>query len=166
MAQTRNQRAGNASAAPRSLPLTADPSREHFDDLVAFFMGKRDVTCKAKAGTQVQGYEPGGDLSGNPKTLTIPPGGVARLIVEPPPAWNQDATQLALMVASGTLDIVDDKEFDGAKPHKERWREVNAAQLKRNMANGTVVNIEDQMGGLRAENAELKKRLVALESKK
>ena len=164
MAQVRNQRAGKAADAVRSVPLTPDPDPEHFDDLVAFFMGKREVTVRAKAGTQVQGYEPGGDLSGTPTTLTIPPGGVARIIVQPPPAWNQDATQLALMVANGTLDIVDDREFDKAKPHKAVWAEVNEAERGRAMRMGTVVNIADQMAGLRAENAMLMKRLDALEA--
>ena len=56
------------------------------------------------------------------------------------------------------------KDFDKAKPHKAVWAEVNEAKRGRAMRMGTVVNIADQMAGLRAENAMLMKRLDALEA--
>ena len=94
---------------------------------------------------------------------------MARVIVEPPPAWNQDATQLALMVANGSLDIVEDAEFDKGKPHKEVWREINARERERAMRMGQITDTRDELAEMRAmmaRQAEEIKELKAAAAKK
>ena len=158
MAQTRTGGRGNAKNAPMAVPLTSDPDPDESADLVEYIRGRPNLVVRAKAGTLIRGYAPGDDDGELPRMITIPVGGVARVVVDAPPAVQQDATVLALMVAKGTLDIVDAKEFNGdARPHREihdELRQVNLARQDKRSRAG--VGLEAEIAGLRAEVAELK----------
>ena len=157
MAQTRGSGRGKAENAPKSVPRTSNPDPEHFVDLVAYIGGRPHLVVRAKAGTMVRGYESGDDEGELPRMLTIPVGGVARVVVDAPPAVQQDATVLASMVAAGTLDILDPKDFNGeARPHAEIHAELRQADLARQARRG------DGAAGVRGDIAALKSQVAEL----
>ena len=127
MAQRKTAPAGNASKAPKAVDLNMHPDGEHLADLNAFFLGRRDVTVCAKRGFLAQAYRPGEDLNGVAEHVTLMPGDIARLPVEPPPGYNQNAATLAHMAARGHFHIVDEKEFTEARDHSEVVAERKAA---------------------------------------
>ena len=133
MAQTRNAK-GRAGDAPMSVPLNTTPEAQHGLDLIAWITGRRELIVCAKDGLYVRGYAPGDDESHEPGMLCLAPGCVAKVVVDSPPAFAQDASVLADAVAKGRLDIVDAKEFAKARPHKEIHKELRAADIARQRA--------------------------------
>ena len=158
MAQTRMGGRGNAKDAPLAVPLTSNPDPDDFTDLVEYIRGRPNLVVRAKAGTLIRGYAPGDDEGELPRMLTIPVGGVARVVVDAHPAVQQDATVLASMVARGTLDIVAPENFNGSSPpHREIHAEIRQAQLARlDKRSGAGVGLQAEIAGLRAEVAELR----------
>ena len=126
MAQTRGDAGGTASKAIKSVPLGERASPEEYADLVAFMRSKDKVYVQAKRGILAQGWAPGDDLGVTAQTIELPIGGIARL--DRTEGYMQNAPTLALFVADGTLDIVDDKAFEKAKPHAKIIQEFNDAQ--------------------------------------
>ena len=167
MAQTRGGGRGNAENAPMAVPLTSDPDPDHFVDLVAYIKGRPNLVVRAKAGTLIRGYAPGDDEAELPGMLTIPVGGVARVVVDASPAVQQDATVLASMVARGTLDIVDTKDFNGeSRTHREIHDELRQSNLARqDKRSGAGVGLQAEIAGLRVEVAELKAAAAKAEPK-
>ena len=116
MAQARGAASGGtANKAIKSVPLGDRASPEEYRDLVAFMRGKSQVTVQTKRGILAQGWAPGDETSESPETIALPVGGIARL--HRTEGYMQNAETLALFVADGTLDIVDDKAFEKAKTH-------------------------------------------------
>ena len=165
MAQRRGGGRGNAKNAPMSVPRTSNPDPDHFVDLVAYIKGRPNLVVMAKEGTMVRGYAPGDDEGALPRMLVIPVGGVAQVVVDAPPAMQQDATVLASMVAGGTLDIVDAKHFNGdARPHAEihaELRQVDLARIARRQ--GGAAGIPGDIAALKSQVAELTAALAQIE---
>ena len=161
MAQSRGVR-GNAKNAPMSVPKNNEPDGDHFHDLVAWLAGKGHVTLMAKAKKGITGHSPGDDLSGRPRAVNPPPGAVVRVPISATDKEPQNARVIAHQVARGHFDIVDDGEFDKAKPHSDVWDEHNAERAKREIANmevpkaGTVLDVmAQQVAALTAKVAQL-----------
>ena len=150
MAQRKTALRGNAGNAPKAVDLNMHPDREHLADLHAYFLGRRDVTICAKRGFLAQAYRPGEDLDGVADHVTLMPGDIARLPVEPPPGYNQNAATLAHMAARGHFHIVDEKGFTEARDHSEvvAERKAKARETK------------DENNALREENAVLRAQLA------
>ena len=158
MAQTRGASGGTASRAIKSVPLGERASPEEYADLAAFMHGKHQVTVRAKRGILAQGWAPGDDMGETAKTIELPIGGVARL--NRTEGYMQNAPTLALFVADGTLDIVDDKEFTKAKPHADLVQEFNDKQtLKREKR--ALVGVDGHLSGMRARIEELERAVAA-----
>lgn len=162
MAQTRNQRQGKAKDAPMSVALNFHPDADHHADLVAYLTGRQNVTVRSKTGTSVRGWAPGADMNELPEMLTVCAGCVARIVIDQPPAVHQDAGIVALMVAKGQLDIVDAKEFDKARPHKELHAELRKKDMERQARKmGSDASLEARITALEVENAKLRKTAAA-----
>ena len=153
MAQTRGAASGgNASKAIKSVPLGERASPEEYDDLVAFMLGKNQVTVQAKRGILAQGWAPGDNMGETAQTIELPIGGIARL--HRTEGYMQNAPTLALFVADGTLDIVDDNEFQKAKPHADIIQEFNDARMLKREKNA-IVGLDGHLSGMRARIEEL-----------
>ena len=158
MAQTRGASGGTASRAIKSVPLGERASPDEYRDLVAFIRGKSQVTVRAKRGILAQGWAPGDDMGETAQTIELPIGGIARL--HRTEGHMQNAPTLALFVADGTLDIVDDKAFEKAKKHADIVQEFNAAQtLKREKK--ALVGVDGHLSGMRARIEELERMSAA-----
>ena len=109
---------------------------------------------QAKRGILAQGWAPGDDMGETAETIELPIGGIARL--HRTEGYMQNAPTLALFVADGTLDIVDDKSFEKAKPHAKIIQEFNDAQtLKREKK--ALVGVDGHLAGMRARIEELER---------
>ena len=117
MAQTRAGTQGNRENAPMSVPLTTNPDPQHYADLVDFLTPGGRITVQGKAGISIRGWRPGEDIRDPASVLTLPIGGIAQIEIDRPPVVDQDSSLIALLVATGQLDIVPDEEFDKAEPH-------------------------------------------------
>ena len=159
MAQTRGSASGGtAGKAIKSVPLGERASPEEYADLVAFMRGKSQVTVQTKRGILAQGWAPGDETSESPQTIALPIGGIARL--HRTEGFMQNAATLALFVADGTLDIVDDKAFEKAKPHAKIIQEFNDAQtVKREKK--ALVGMDGHLAGMRARIEELERAVAA-----
>ena len=158
MAQMRGAASGTGSKAIKSVPLGDRASPEEYRDLVAFMQGKSQVTVQAKRGILAQGWAPGDETSESPQTIALPIGGIARL--HRTEGFMQNAATLALFVADGTLDIVDDKDFEKAKPHAKIIQEFNDAQtVKREKK--ALVGMDGHLSGMRARIEELEQTPVS-----
>ena len=114
--------------------------------------GKSQVTVQAKRGILAQGWAPGDDMGETAQTIELPIGGIARL--NRTEGYMQNSPTLALFVADGTLDIVDDKDFEKAKPHAKIIQEFNDAQtVKREKK--AMVGMDGHLSGMRARIEEL-----------
>ena len=164
MATALNQR-GRAADAPMSVPLTNDPDPQHHLDIIAWLAGRRDIVVMAKDGTGMRGWGPGDDESSEAKTLAIPPGGHARIVLETGPHADQDPTLVASLIARGRLDIVGkggDKALAGAKPHKEISRELRTRDLERQgERSGSSASMQAQVAVLAKQVADLTAMLEA-----
>ena len=158
MAQTRGAGSGTASKAIKSVPLGERASPEEYRNLVAFMRGKPSVTVQAKRGILAQGWAPGDDLSVTEKTIELPTGGIARL--NRTEGYMQNAPTLARFVADGTLDVVDDKAFEKAKPHPEIIREFNETQTRKREAR-VIHGYDGHLAGLRSRIEDLEKQVAA-----
>ena len=120
--------------------------------------GKSQVTVQAKRGILAQGWAPGDDMGETAETIALPIGGIARL--HRTEGYMQNAPTLALFVADGTFDIVDDKDFEKAKPHAKIIQEFNDAQtLKREKK--ALVGMDGHLSGMRARIEELERQVKA-----
>ena len=149
-----------APQARRSSPSRSArrASPEEYRDLVAFMSGKSQITVRAKRGILAQGWAPGDDMGETAETIELPIGGIARL--HRTEGYMQNAPTLALFVADGTLDVVDDKAFEKAKPHAKLIQEFNDAQtLKREKK--ALVGMDGHLSGLRARIEELERQVKA-----
>ena len=158
MAQTRGPAAGTAGKAIKSVPLGERASPEEYANLVAFMRGKHQVTVQAKRGILAQGWAPGDDMGETAETIQLPIGGIARL--HRTEGFMQNAPTLALFVADGTLDVVDDKEFQKAKPHADIIQEFNDAQTKKREKRA-MVGMDGHLAGMRARIEELEAKVAA-----
>ena len=159
MAQTRGAvSGGTASKAVKSVPLGERASPEEYADLVAFMRGKSQVTVQTKRGILAQGWAPGDETSESPQTIALPIGGIARL--HRTEGFMQNAATLALFVADGTLDIVDDKDFEKAKPHAKIIQEHNDAQSRKREAR-VIHGYDGHLAGLRSRIEDLEKQVAA-----
>ena len=158
MAQTRNAGAGDARKAIKSVPLGDRASPEEYDDLVAFMRGKNQVTVQAKRGILAQGWAPGDDMGETAETIALPIGGIARL--HRTEGYMQNAPTLALFVADGTLDIVDDKAFEKAKPHAAIIQEFNETLARKREAR-VIHGYDGHLAGLRSRIEDLEKQVAA-----
>ena len=158
MAQTRGDAGGTAGKAIKSVPLGDRASPEEYADLVAFMRGKPQVTVQAKRGILALGWAPGDDLGVTAETIQLPIGGIARL--DRTESYMQNAPTLALFVADGTLDIVDDKAFEKAKPHPEIIREFNETQTRKREAR-VIHGYDGHLAGLRSRIEDLEKQVAA-----
>ena len=158
MAQTRNAGVGDARKALKSIPLGEKASPEEYADITAFMRGKSQVTVQAKRGILAQGWAPGDELGESPETIALPIGGIARL--HKTEGHMQNAATLALLVANGTLDVVDDKEFDKAKPHADIIQEFNDTQTRKREAR-VIHGYDGHLAGMRARIEELEAKVAA-----
>ena len=152
MVQTRGDAGGTASKAIKSVPLGDRASPEEYADLVAFMLGKNQITIQAKRGILAQGWAPGDDMGETAQTIELPIGGIARL--HRTEGYMQNAPTLALFVADGTLDIVDDKDFEKAKPHAKIVQEFNDAQIPIKREKKALVGMDGHLSlvcGLRSK---------------
>ena len=156
MAQMRGAASGTASKALKSVPLGERASPEEYADIVAFMRGKSQVTVRVKRGILAQGWAPGDETSESPQTIALPIGGIARL--HRTEGYMQNAATLALFVADGTLDVVDDKDFEKAKPHAEIIQEHNDAQSRKREAR-VIHGYDGHLAGLRARIGSRRTRL-------
>ena len=157
MAQTRGDAGGTASKAIKSVPLGERASPEEYADLVAFMRGKHQVTVQAKRGILAQGWAPGDDMGETAETIQLPIGGIARL--HRTEGYMQNAPTLALFVADGTLDIVDDKAFEKAKPHAKIIQEFNETQTRKREAR-VIHGYDGHLAGLRSRIEDLEKQVA------
>ena len=109
--------------------------------------GKSQITVQAKRGILAQGWAPGDDMGETAETIQLPIGGVARL--HRTEGYMQNAPTLALFVADGTFDIVDDKDFEKAKPHADIIQEFNDAQSRKREAR-VIHGYDGHLAGLRS----------------
>ena len=156
MAQTRAGTQGNRENAPMSVPLTTNPDAQHFADLVDFLTPGGRITVQGKAGISVRGWRPGEDIRNAASVLTLPVGGIAQIEIDRPPVVDQDASLIALLVATGQLDIVPDEEFDDAELHSEIRDRNRQAELLRQG--------ERQAGGQAGEVALLRAQVDELKA--
>ena len=156
MAQTRNIRRGTASKAIKSVPDGEKATAEQHADLMAFMRGKQQITVRARHGVRVMGWAPGDDMGETAEYMSLPPNGVARLHRTEGPA--QDASVLALMVATGRMDVLDDKEFAKADSHEKVEAAWNKERV-RQQESQAMVGMDGHLAGIRA-------RLEALEGAK
>ena len=156
MAQTRGDAGGTAGKAIKSVPLGDRASPEEYADLVAFMRGKSQITVQAKRGILAQGWAPGDDMGETAETIELPVGCIARL--HRTEGYMQNAPTLALFVADGTFDIVDDKDFEKAKPHAKIIQEFNETQTRKREAR-VIHGYDGHLAGLRA-------RIEDMESKR
>ena len=158
MAQTRNPGAGNASKAPKSVPVGERASAEEHAHLMAFMRSKQAVTVKARVGVRAQGWAPGDDMGETAECVSIPEGGVCRVIRTEGPA--QDASVLALMVATGRVEILDDKDFAKADSWEKVEAEWNKERARRQSAEEAVGH-DGRLAGALARIEELEKQVAA-----
>ena len=158
MAQTRGATGGAASKAIKSVPLGERASPEEYRDLVAFMRGKHQVTVRAKRGILAQGWAPGDDMGETAETIQLPIGGIARL--NRTEGHMQNADTLALFVADGTLDIVDDKDFTKAPPHADLIREFNETLARKREAR-VIHGYDGHLAGLRSRIEDLERQVAA-----
>ena len=158
MAQTRGDAGGTASKAIKSVPLGDRASPEEYADLVAFMRGKSQITVQAKRGILAQGWAPGDDMGETAETIELPIGGIARL--HRTEGYMQNAPTLALFVADGTLDIVDDKAFEKAKRHAKIIQEFNETQSRKREAR-VIHGYDGHLAGMRARIEELEQAAVS-----
>ena len=152
MAQTRGDMGGTASKAIKSVPLGERASPEEYRDLVAFMSGKSQITVQAKRGILAQGWAPGDEMGETAETIELPIGGIARL--HRTEGYMQNAPTLALFVADGTLDIVDDKVFEKAKTHAKIIQEFNDALLVKR-EKSAMVGVDGHLRGIKARIEDL-----------
>ena len=132
MAQTRNATKGKASEAKMSHDRTHTPDGKAASDMVAYLQGRQSVIVTGKSGIYVRGYAPGDDETEVARMINLPIGGMAKVVIDQPPAVAQDVTTLAMLITKGKIDVVEDAaEFGTATPHSEVHAAHRTADLTR-----------------------------------
>ena len=146
---------GDPDKAVLAHPRQPNPDSEQYHHLVALIEDRGSVTVEARSGVMAVGWAPGDKLRDKPRPLTLNDGCVARLIVEQAPAFNQRAETLALLVATGQLDIVDDDAFADARPHDEVHEALRTKDLARQSRRAGTVGMHGNIIALLDRVAEL-----------